>query len=254
MLSALITAFQSLTRIPVPSPRQSPNAARLSASAIFYPFVGAIIGLTGFGLYWLLEGLLPRGITMLGVLALWVLLTGALHEDGLADAFDAFGSQSRPDQILRVMKDSAIGTYGALALILTLLLRWRTLVEIEPQDTLLACVLSQMLPRAGIVLLAFWAGPATGGSGGSFAAALRLRHVIGTVALGGVVLAPLAGAPLAGHWPMALCAVAASIAIVLIAGLFFRRRLGGVTGDCLGAAVQFQELAILLTVLVWRQG
>jgi len=246
MLSALITAFQSLTRIPVPPARQPPSAAGLGASAIFYPFVGAIIGLAGFGLYRLLEGLLPRGIIMLGVLALWVLLTGALHEDGLADAFDAFGSQSRPDQILRVMKDSAIGAYGALGLVLTLLLRWRALVEIGPEHTLLACVLSQTLPRAGIAPLAFWIGPATGGSGGSFAAGLRLRHVMGTVALAGILVAPLAGYRL----PI-LCAVAACAGVILMLGLYFRRRLGGVTGDCLGTAVQFQEVAILLTVLIW---
>ena len=75
MLSALITAFQSLTRIPVPSPRQPPSPACLGSSAIFYPFVGAIIGLAGFGLYWLLEGLLPRGIVMLGVRP-WASVTG----------------------------------------------------------------------------------------------------------------------------------------------------------------------------------
>ncbi len=230
----------------MPSPRRAPDAAVLGASAIFYPFVGSIIGLAGFGLYRLLENLLPRDIIMLGVLALWVLLTGALHEDGLADTCDAFGSQSRPDQILRVMKDSAIGTYGALGLVLTVLLRWRALVAIEPEYTLLACVLSQTLARTGIVPLAFWIGPATGGSGGSFAAGLQLGHVMGTIALGGILLAPLAGYGLPVLWAIAMCAV-----VILVLGSYFRRRLGGVTGDCLGTVVQLQELAVLLTVLIW---
>lgn len=246
MISALLTAFQTLTRIRAPSPRRAPDAAVLGASAIFYPFVGAVIGVAGFGLYRLLSDVLPRDIIMLGVLALWVLLTGALHEDGLADTCDAFGSQSRPDQILRVMKDSAIGTYGAVGLALTLLLRWRTLAAIGPEYTLPACLLSQVLPRTGIVALAFWAGPATSGSGGSFAAGLRLPHVIGSVALGGVLLAPLMG-----DWILILCAVAACAVVILGLGLYFRRRLGGVTGDCLGTAVQFQELGVLMMVLIW---
>jgi adenosylcobinamide-GDP ribazoletransferase len=245
MLSTLLTAFQTLTRIPVPSPRRAPDTAVLGASATFYPLVGAIIGLAGFGLHLLLDALLPRDIIMLGVLALWVLLTGALHEDGLADSCDAFGSQSRPDQILRVMKDSAIGTYGALGLVLTLLLRWRALVEIEPAYTLFACVLSQTLPRAGIVPLAYWLGPATEGSGGAFAAGLRPRHVLGTIGLTGILVAPLVGNGL----PV-LAAVVACAVVILILGLYFRRRLAGVTGDCLGAAIQFQEVAVLLTVLI----
>ncbi|HUG81049.1 MAG TPA: adenosylcobinamide-GDP ribazoletransferase [Bryobacterales bacterium] len=249
MISALLTAFQTLTRIRVPSPRRAPDAAVLGASAIFYPFVGAVIGVAGFGLYRLLSDVLPRDIIMLGVLAFWVLLTGALHEDGLADTCDAFGSQSRPDQILRVMKDSAIGTYGAVGLVLTLLLRWRTLAAIGPEYTLPACLLSQMLPRAGIAPLAFWIGPASGGTGGSFAAGLRLPHVIGSVALSGVVLMPLMG-----DWRLILGAAAACAVVILVLGLYFRRRLGGVTGDCLGTAVQFQELGVLLTVLIWTTG
>lgn len=246
MLSALLTAFQTLTRIRVPSPRRAPDAAVLGASAIFYPLVGAVIGVSGFGFYRLLGDVLPRDIVILGVLALWVLLTGALHEDGLADACDGFGSQSRPDQILRVMKDSAIGTYGAVGLVLSLLLRWRTLAAIGPEYTLPACLLSQALSRTGIAPLAFWIGPATSGSGGSFAAGLRLPHVIGSVALGGVLLTPLMADSM-----LILCAVAACAVVILVLGLYFRRRLGGVTGDCLGAAVQFQELGVLLTVLIW---
>lgn len=246
MLSALLTAFQTLTRIRVPSPRRAPDAAVRGASAIFYPLVGAVIGVAGFGLYRLLSDGVPRDISMLGVLALWVLLTGALHEDGLADTCDGFGSQTRPDQILRVMKDSAIGTYGALGIVLTLLLRWRTLVAIAPEYTLLACVLSQVLPRTGIVALAFWAGPASGGSGGSFAAGLRLPHVIGSVALGGVLLTPLLA-----EWRLILCAAGVCVVGVVLLGLYFRRRLGGVTGDCLGTAVQFQDLGVLLAVLIW---
>lgn len=246
MLAALLTATQSLTRIPVPSPRRAPDADMLGQSAIFYPAVGMVLGLAGFGLYRLLGPFLSRDIVMLLVLVLWVVLTGALHDDGLADAADAFGSQQTPERILVVLKDSRIGTYGTLAIVLSTLLRWRGLVEIDADYVLTACVATQVIPRTGILYLAAWAGPATAGSGGSFAGALRARHLIGATLVAGILVAVIQP-----PMPPVMWAVAACLLILTLSKFYFRRRLGGITGDCLGAAVQLQEIAILLTLLVW---
>jgi len=194
----------------------------------------------------LVDPFLPRETVMLLVLALWVLLTGALHDDGLADAADAFGSQRTPERILVVLKDSRIGTYGTVAIVLSTLLRWRGLVGIEADDILTACVATQVIPRTGILYLAAWAGPATAGSGGAFAAGLRGWHLIGATLVAGMLVASIRPPMTPVVW-----AVAACLLILTLSKFYFRRRLGGITGDCLGAVVQFQEIAILLTFLIW---
>jgi adenosylcobinamide-GDP ribazoletransferase len=147
------------------------------------------------------------------------------------------------DDILRVMKDSRIGVYGALALAVSLLLRWQVLAALPAAEIVAALVASQVFPRAGIVTLAFLAGPATGGTGGAFAAALRMKHVVFAWLLAAVLLAPLQ------EWRAMMAVMAVCLVIVLAARRYFHRRLGGVTGDCLGAANQIQEIAVLLVIL-----
>ena len=242
MLAAFLTAFQSLTRIPVPSPRKPPDSTTIARSAVFYPLVGAVIGLAGWGFYALLDAHLPRTILMLGVLILWAFLTGGLHEDGLADTFDGFGGRTTRDEVLAVMKDSRIGTYGTLALIFVSLLRWQSLVLILATETAFALMISQVIPRAGAVVLAWAAGPATAGSGGSLAGSLRGGHVAATLALAALLAIP---------WLRWQTTAAAGLCLLVVLGLrvYFRRRIGGVTGDCLGTAVLLQEVAVLLLIV-----
>ena len=242
MLAALLTAIQTLTRIPVPSPTRAPDSRMLAWSAVFYPAVGALLGALGVAVFELLGGLLPVSVVALIVLALWAFLTGALHEDGLADSFDAFGSQTAPDDVLRVLKDSRIGSYGAVALILATLLRWQGMSLLPAESVIFGLMASQVLPRAGVVLLAYWAGPATAGTGGGMAAALTAAPVVVTLAVAAMILTPIGGLRL----------LAPAIGCLLVTGLlaiYFRRRLGGVTGDCLGAAEQAQEIMVLLAIL-----
>ena len=245
MLAALLTAIQTLTRIPVPSPARAPDAPMLAWSAVFYPAVGALLGGFGVSVFELLGGRLEPSLIALIILALWAFVTGALHEDGLADTFDAFGSQASREDILRILKDSRIGSYGAVALVLTTLLRWQGLSLLPPEGLIFGLMASQVLPRAGVVLLAYWAGPATAGSGGGMAAALTAAPVVVTISLSMAILAPIGGAQL----------LVPAISCLLITGLlaiYFRRRLGGVTGDCLGAAEQLQEIVVLLPLLASR--
>jgi len=242
MLAALLTAIQTLTRIPVPSPARAPDARMIAWSAVFYPAVGALLGALGVAVFELLDGRLPVSVVALIVLALWALLTGALHEDGVADSFDAFGSQSAREDILRILKDSRIGSYGAMALVLATLLRWQGLSLLPAESVIFGLMASQVLPRAGVVLLAYWAGPATAGTGGGMAAALTAAPVAITLGVSAMLLWPIGGMQL----------LVPAIACLLISGLlaiYFRRRLGGVTGDCLGAAEQAQEIMVLLAIL-----
>ena len=112
----------------------------LAWSGVFYPLVGALLGGVGVVAYFCLGAVLPRSVVMLLILSLWAFLTGALHEDGLADTFDAFGSQRSREDVLRVLKDSRVGSYGSLALILATLLRWQGLTLLRPELTIATLV------------------------------------------------------------------------------------------------------------------
>lgn len=246
MLDPLWTALLTLTRIPAPKLAAAPDATTIGRSAVCYPLIGALLGALAALLHYCLDPWLPRVILALLILGFWALLTGALHEDGLADTFDAFGSQRSRDGILRVLKDSRIGAYGALALGLATLLRWQGLNALDGPSFAPALIALQTLPRAGIVALAYFAGPATGGTGSTFAQAVRPHHVVLALALASAICGPLLAGALAGL-------ILGCLAVVAACAVYFRRRLGGVTGDCLGAANQLQEIAILLT-LVARSG
>ncbi len=159
MTNSLLTAIQTLTRIPVPSPT-APEGRVLAWSAAFYPLVGLLPAGVAIALADVLSPRMPSEIVPLCILAAWILLTGGLHEDGLADVCDAFGSPRPREEIFRILKDSRIGTYGALALVLTLLARWQSVALLLEGAAAPALIASQVLPRAGIVLTAYTAGPA----------------------------------------------------------------------------------------------
>ena len=137
MLAALLTAIQTLTRIPVPSPARAPDTRMLAWPTAFYPAVGALLGGFGVSVFELLGGPLAPSVAALIILALWAFVTGALHEDGLADTIDAFGSQASREDILRILKDSRIGSYGAVALVLATLLRWQGRSLLPPESLIL---------------------------------------------------------------------------------------------------------------------
>jgi len=244
MLSAFLIAVRTLTCIPTPEPRRRMDASLLAWSAALYPLVGALLALAAWGLYVALRAALPQAILMLLVLAIWAVATGGLHEDGLADAADAFGSQATREGIHRVLKDSHVGTYGVLALILSIALRWQGLTHMPPAALLAALLASQVVPRAGIVTLAYVAGPATPGSGGALAKSLRGAQVAVAWLLALLLVVPFG-------WKAALLSGGVALVVVALCQAYFHRKIGGVTGDCLGAANQLQEIAVVLGVLVW---
>jgi adenosylcobinamide-GDP ribazoletransferase len=244
LFAAFIAAIQTLTRIPVPALKRSLDAPTLALSAALYPVVGALLGLAAWCVYEFARLVFPLSIVALAILGMWMLLTGALHEDGLADVADAFGSQASAQDIHRVLKDSHIGTYGVLALIVSVGLRWQGLSHVP--DTLMAAALMsmQVLPRAGLVTVAFAAGPATTGSGGTLAKSLRAQHVATAWLLAILIAAPFG-------WQLALLSGGVTLVVAAACQAWFHRRISGVTGDCLGACEQFQEIAVLMTVLLW---
>ena len=258
-LRHFLLAVQFLTRIPVTGRLADwvgYSPALLRASAVHFPGVGWLVGAWVAGVLALLLALLPptdaaRWVAALFATAAGVWLTGAFHEDGLADTADALGGAVGRDRALEIMKDSRIGSYGAMALVLVVLLKCALLALLAARGTALvvaAVVATQVGTRYALLWLMALL-PHVGDAAGSKSKpladamdALGLAKALLWTAPALVLLASAAGAGAA----LAATAGAAFAAWRMLALL--RRRLGGYTGDGLGATQQVTEVAALLAL------
>ena len=255
IVAELATAFMFMTRLPAGT-LGSGDPAVLSRATRWFPLVGLVVGALLAAAFALLCLALPVGVAAVGTLALGVLLTGAFHEDGLADVADSAGAFD-VDRKLEIMRDSRVGTYGACALVLLLLGRHQLLVAAGAGLAALALPAAHVASRWATVWLMArfeYARPeaanrvvAEGVDGRRLAeATLVAGACLGLVA---ALVAAFASAPVA-PWPAALlAAVVAAPLVAELAGRHFRRVFGGVTGDCLGAANQLVELAVSVAVV-----
>ena len=239
-LSAPVVAARFLTRLPVRGPQ-----AELAGAVIAFPLVGIVVGALGGGAFWLaaLAGLPPLACALVA-LAATAILTGALHEDGLADTADGLAGQT-PDDSIRIMRDSRIGGYGVLAMIFSVGLRAAALAALaDPLPVVLAMAAAGAISRAAmpVVMLALPRAAATG-----LAAAAGKPEILDM--LFGVGAAALLVLVLLEPVEALATLVAATVATLVIAALA-RRRLGGYTGDILGAVQQMAEIAALLALVV----
>lgn len=228
MSRRLLGAVQFLTLVPIRGVTAAPAEA-----ALFFPLVGAALGCAGGAVLKFSQAAIPGPLAALLVLMLWIAVTGALHEDGLADVADAFRAHRPPQRILEILKDSRIGTYGALAIVLSVLLRWQALASLRAEP-IAALAGVQALSRAAMVVLARFSRPAGEGLGAAFCGGLSTAAAVGA-AMQGIAAALLCG-PRAAAWILVGNAV-----LITLAGMYFHRRIGGVTGDCLGAAEQLSQ-------------
>ena len=251
-------ALQFLTRVPMPR-RLGFESTWLQQCERQFPLVGTCVGAWAAAVTWAALQLLPPAVAVGLGMAATVWLTGGLHEDGLADTCDGLGGSVDRDRALAIMKDSRIGAYGALGLLLTLGLKAATLValvQVVPATALAALVWSHAVSRAAPVLLMRWlpyAGDTALAKAPSLASRLPARDawcaVMSTAMIGvGLVVASAFFAPrwsAATGWAV-LCSAVAVAVVTLIFAIRLHRRLGGQTGDTLGAAQQLAELATLL--------
>ncbi|MDU9002717.1 adenosylcobinamide-GDP ribazoletransferase [Sedimentitalea todarodis] len=236
-------AFALLTRLPLP--RLPDDAFDRQADAVWaFPVVGlAIGGMAGMiGVAALALGL-PASVSAGLILAIQIGVTGAMHEDGLADTVDGLWGGWTRERRLEIMKDSAIGTYGVLALILSVGLRWMALAALLPLG-IWPVIAAAALPRS--LLPPLMAGLPHARDDG-------LSRRVGAPARGPVAMALMFG--LAIGWfavgPAIVGAWLLAVALVLALALLARSRIGGQTGDILGAAEQLGEIAVLLTLLAF---
>jgi adenosylcobinamide-GDP ribazoletransferase len=239
-----LAAVQFLTRVPVPSP--SYTADSLARSVKLFPLVGLLVGSSAALVHLLLAPHLPRVVTAFLVLTYLLMVTGCIHEDGLADAADGFGGGWNREKILQIMRDSRIGSYGAAALMMSLLGRILLLsslpLALVPQYLIATRVLGQWttLPLSFCLASArAQSEDATDGQGARIARITSRDSLIaGTIFSFAVVIALL-------HMH-GLFAIGVAITITLLTGLYYQERIGGVTGDCFGATNQVAEIAVYL--------
>jgi adenosylcobinamide-GDP ribazoletransferase len=233
------TAFQFLTRFPLRRVLYDPDA--LSRSAKFFPLVGVVIGVLGSVFYLWLVRHVPASVAALVTLALFVLATGGLHEDGLADVADAFGGGWNREQILTILKDSRIGTFGALAVLVSCGLRVLLLANL-PLHRFAAYVISgQVLCRWTALPLGYTLPPAGESSGQGARIARQIS--MGSLVIGSVLTVIIAAYLLRRSvWGP----ITSTLIVTGASWLYYRRRIGGVTGDCFGATNQLAEIAVYL--------
>jgi adenosylcobinamide-GDP ribazoletransferase len=233
----IAVAFQFLTLIPMPS--IAFEADSLSRATKFFPLVGLVVGSGAALLQKVLMFHMSRPLVALTVLICFVLITGGLHEDGLADTADGFGGGRTKDQILAILKDSRIGSHGATALVLSLLARYLLLASL-PMEHLAAYVISShVLCRWSSLPLSYFLPPAReqDGQGARIAKLTSLASLIfGSVFSFAVVAIALRRS--------AVAPALVAIFTIALSGWLYARELGGVTGDCFGATNQLIEIAV----------
>lgn len=233
-----------LTRIPCPA-WVTHNTADLAQSTVYFPVVGVLVGSIGAGVFWGTRLLWPPLIAVIVALATISWATGAFHEDGLADTIDGFGGGWMTEDVLSIMKDSRIGTYGVVGLVVVLALKVSALWTLEPMGVVWALIAGHVLGRWSSLPL-IWRYDYvrdTSATGQPFAATVTpFRLALGSVFAVGVVAVGLRA-----H---ALPVLAVALTVTGLAGLVFRRQIGGITGDTLGAANQLVELSTYLVLAV----
>lgn len=257
------TALGFFTRLPVPA-WVGYDAEWLAAAPRYLPLVGLLVGLVGATVTEVATLVMHGWVAIVPGMIATVWLTGALHEDGFADACDGFGGGWDRAQVLAIMKDSRIGSYGVVGLVLLLLLKYQVLQAVDSDVALFDGAATEGIPIP--VLLPV----------------LLAAHGVSRLAVVGVMASldyartedsrsmPLAGRPgpvalvfaaLCGlvpcvwlPWPRAGVALLLVVLATALARRYFRRRIGGYTGDCLGAVQQVTEVVFyagLLCDFIW---
>jgi adenosylcobinamide-GDP ribazoletransferase len=226
-------ALAFLTRLPV----RAPAEPSLDRAAVWFPVVGALVGGIAGGVRALAGLALPPVPATLLAVAAAILVTGGLHEDGLADVADGLGAHTTRERRLEILRDPRVGTFGALALIVAVGLVVTTVGALDAAHAARALVVAHVLARWAILPISRALPPARPGGAGAL---LRVR----TPALAAGTVLAIAGALIVAGPADGAAALAAAVLAALLAGALLQRGLGGVTGDGYGATAKLAEVAV----------
>jgi adenosylcobinamide-GDP ribazoletransferase len=232
-----LLAVQFLTRIPTPSTVKL-DPAELSRSSVFFPLVGLIVGVAvalaaKFGAY------INTPVAGLAGVLVWVLITGGLHLDGLGDVADALGAaHGNPERFQEVLRDPHAGSFAVIAINLQIVAKLVLIISVAGRGSVWALAIIPAWARWGALFWAHAVPPLRAGTGERFSRDISLHSIAG--------------------WGLALAFASAWIAPTLLAALlvvpgvalYWRWRVGGITGDCLGASIEVTESLLLLALLI----
>jgi adenosylcobinamide-GDP ribazoletransferase len=241
-------ALQFFTRLPIPS-WVGFEANWLQHASRYFPLVGCVVGAIAAAVYYAVALVLPAPVAAVLSTAASIYITGAFHEDGFADTCDGLGGGLTRERALEIMKDSRVGAYGAIGIVCMLAAKLSALATLPPGQAVAALLLAHPLSRLAATSL-IWKLEYVRGEGKAKPLAHRMTNAeFAIAALGACLPAALL---VAAGWstPLAiLAAVAGALAATLWLGRLFVRRLGGYTGDCLGAVQQLAEALIYVAML-----
>jgi adenosylcobinamide-GDP ribazoletransferase len=241
-------ALQFFTRLPIPR-WVGFETAWLHHASRYFPLVGLIVAAIAAGVYALAALVLPPAVAVLLSTAAGIYATGAFHEDGFADMCDGFGGGHSRERVLEIMKDSRIGAYGAIGIILLLAIKCATLASLPPAGVLAALFVAHPASRLMATTL-IWRMEYARAEGKAKPMAQEMRT--GEFAIAACTAA-LPIAAVAGSGWIAPAALACGLLGMVLAAAWLARkcaqRLGGYTGDCLGAVQQLTEAVFYLGVL-----
>ncbi|MDN0110674.1 adenosylcobinamide-GDP ribazoletransferase [Yersinia mollaretii] len=246
-LRLFLATLQFMTRIPVPE-RWTQGLAmdHYERGIVGFPLIGLIVGVMGGAVFTLLAPWCGVPLAALGYVLALALITGAFHLDGLADTCDGVFSARKREQMLEIMRDSRLGTNGGLALIFIVLAKVLVVSELALRDLSMFALLTaaSVVGRTVIVLLMYRQRYAREGNGlgNIYIGKVTGRQTVITLA-GGAILTLLLGQG------AAVLALVITMVVVWLLATYLRRRLGGQTGDTLGAAAEVGELVFLLALL-----
>jgi adenosylcobinamide-GDP ribazoletransferase len=237
-MRSLLLALQFLTRVPV-TVEGRVDETDMGRAAGYFPLVGLLLGLWYALFYELARNFVPHSTAAWMVLVVAALTTGGFHEDGLADAVDGFGGGWTRERKLEIMRDSRIGSYGGIALVLLMLAKYDLMSHVGEQHLAAWMVFASTAGRWAILPVCLWLpyARAEGGQGEKVAHRIGIPELVrGTLTL-----------ILATCWLPHGAAVLAWLVTVSVAawsGLYCNKQLGGITGDCLGATEMLTEVAL----------
>ena len=241
----VVAALGYFTRVPIPR-AIALDTHDLAGAARYFPLVGALIGAAAACVFWLVLHVFPPSVAVLLSMAATLLLTGALHEDGLADCCDGFGGAATREDALRIMRDPRLGAFGAIGLVMALALKWQTLAALPVATAVWAMVSAHAASRAlAVSYLATHDYAREQGKAKPLAQRMAARSLVVALALG------LPWLLLLPDWRAGVFGLGICLVLRFALARYFARRLGGYTGDCLGLAQQCFELTLYLSVLAW---
>ncbi|WP_075997167.1 adenosylcobinamide-GDP ribazoletransferase [Salaquimonas pukyongi] len=237
-LQDLLAALRFFTRLPLPE--DSGEGKPLATAATGFPFAGFVVGALA-ALVWAISATILPALPAAGLaIAAGLLVTGALHEDGLSDCADGLGGGTTRQRALEIMRDSRIGAFGAAALIMTIGLRWASLAELTMIGGVLALLTAHTVSRAAILpALVYSSYARKEGLASTVAGGIHSSQLFITIVIS-LLLALLFG----GLVGLAAASVAFALAFAFLK--YLEARLGGYTGDGLGAMQQIAEISVML--------